>query len=406
MKSFLLFSLVSFFSSALAFIFLPLISATLTLDSFADYSFLYSVSVVLSSAFLFGCPASYSLAVAEKNEDYAAKSLKLFLLSNFFLGFLLLFFLSLFVLFGNRGGGLLFVVLFVMGRSAFLMTSHYFRVHKNTAYFASYQIITLLLSFTLPLLLNLFIVNLSGVFYFGVMGCVMFLAGFMGVFLFKQNGYLNNLFINPFKLSFFRFGCFAALHSLAAALISTVDRFILVNYVEKDAFAIYALGATLASALSFVYSIINQNMTPDLFASLKSSNDDSKVLFKYVKSYSFGVFLLFITYQMSIGFIVDLFFDERFNAAIFFARLLAVGTLIQGFYFFPSSLLMYLNLSDVLFRITVSLGLFSIISCFFSYQIFGVTGVVLNSILVWLLYAVITYIVALREFRRKSSLIY
>lgn len=403
MKNIFSLSLVSLVASSISFIFLPFISAQLTLESFAEYSFLYSIGVVLASTFLFGTSSSYSLAIAEQDRDYAQQAVQLFVTVNAIFGVFLFFLSIVYALFMNGGVGGLFLPLFVIGRSAYLLTSHYFRVHKKTNYFTLYQLCTLLTSFCLPLGLCILVDDFSGVDFISVMGVVMTVSGLWGIYLFKKEGYLELFIVNPVKISFFRFGFFASVHSLVAALITVVDRFILITFVEKEVFAVYALGASLAASLSLIYSVLNQNLAPDFYAKMKLSNNSNKVLCRYFIFYLVVIVFVFLIYQMSIDKVVELFFSVEYVDAIEYARLISFASLVQGVYFFASLLLMYLNLSDKLFQITACVGGWSIASGLFVYQYFGVVGVIYNCILVWSLYALITTWVSIRALNKFKN---
>ncbi|CAH7299755.1 conserved membrane hypothetical protein [Vibrio chagasii] len=398
MKKLLSLSIVSIICSCISFVFLPIISSRLSLESFGDYSFLYSVSSLLASVFLFGTNVSYSLAIANKDRNYAEQAIQMFVTINIVLGFFILFFSVFFVTFRGWELGVIFLPLFILGRSQFLVTSHYFRVHKQSYLFAAYQLSTWLLVFTIPIGVSFFVEVLSGTDFIAIMAVIMMVSGQIGIIVLKRRGYLDRVFVNPFKIPFFRFGLYASLHTLAAASITIIDRLIIVNFANKEVFAVYALGATLAAALSLVYSVVNQNMAPDFYARMKANNNSQRILFDVFCFYSFLILSLFVLYQISIGFIVEIFFSDEYLKAVGYARLISIGILFQGFYFFASSLLMYMNFSDKLFKMTLSVGSLSIISGLCSYYYYEIPGVIVNGIFVWLVYVSCAYFFAFKSY--------
>lgn len=404
MKKVFTLSLVTLISSSVAFLFLPYISASLSMASFADYSFLYSLSAVLSGVYIFGTTASYSLAAAEKNEIYASDSVQMFYSVNVFLT-VLAFLATLIAVIGfNISWALLAVPVLISGRSIFQVTSHYFRVNKNTSKFAYYQIITLTSSFLVPLLCSELIAGFSGLDFIAVMASILLVAAFVGCGVLYNAELLKFTLINPLKITFFRFGLFAALHSLAAALITIMDRFILIGFIEKEVFALYALAATLASALSLFFTIINQNIAPDFYSKMKVKNDKMKVFYQYFLAYLAILIVAFALYQGLISYIVAVFFPKQYAGAVEFSRILAFASLIQGMYFFASSLLMYFNLSEKLFKITLLLGSISIVFGITAYNFLGIYGVIYNCILIWFLYALSAYFVGYKELKRVINL--
>ncbi|PLT24254.1 hypothetical protein CXF89_16595 [Pseudoalteromonas sp. MelDa3] len=372
--------------------------------SFADYSLLYSLSAVLSGVYIFGTTASYSLAAAEKNDTYASDSVQMFYTVNVFLT-VFAFLATLIAIIGfNISWALLALPLLISGRSVFQVTSHYFRVNKNTSKFACYQIITLTASFLVPLICSELIEEFSGIDFIAVMSFILLAAACVGFGVLYNAGLLKFTLINPLKITFFRFGLFAALHSLAAALITIMDRFILIGFIEKQVFALYALAATLASALSLFFTIINQNIAPDFYSKMKMTNNKRKVFYQYLLAYSAILVVAFGLYQGLISYIVDIFFPKEYAGAVEFSRILAFASLIQGMYFFASSLLMYFNLSEKLFKITLLLGGISIVFGISAYNFFGIYGVIYNCILIWFLYALSAYFVGYKELKRVINL--
>ncbi len=388
----------------MAFLFLPYISASLSMASFADYSFLYSLSAVLSGVYIFGTTASYSLASAEKNDTYASDSIQMFYTVNIFLTVLAFLVTLMAIFFFNISWMLLALPLLISGRSVFQVTSHYFRVNNNASKFAFYQIITLTSSFLVPLLCSELIEGFSGVDFIAVMSFILLISACIGFAVLYNAGLLTFALINPLRIKFFRFGFFAALHSLAAASITIMDRFILIGIIDKQLFALYALAATLASALSLFFTIVNQNIAPDFYSKMKMTNNKNTVFYKYLLTYSAILIVTFLIYQFLIFYIVNVFFPIEYAGAVEFARILAIASLVQGMYFFASSLLMHFNLSEKLFKITLLLGCISIILGVGAYKFFGIYGVVYNCILIWFLYALSAYFVGYKELRRVINL--
>ncbi|GAA65014.1 hypothetical protein P20311_2818 [Pseudoalteromonas sp. BSi20311] len=400
MKKLFTLSLITLVSSSVAFLFLPYISASLSMVSFADYSFLYSLSAVLSGVYIFGTTASYSLAAAEENDVYASDSLQMFFSVNVLLSVIAFIVTLVAIISFNISWALLALPILISGRSIFQVTSHYFRVHKNTSKFAYYQIITLTASFLVPLLCSELIDGFSGVDFIAVMAVILLIAACVGLGILYNAGLLRFALINPIKVTFFRFGLFAALHSLAAALITIMDRFILIGVIDKNTFALYALAATLASALSLFFTIVNQNIAPDFYAKMKVTGDKMKVFYQYLLVYFAILVIAFGLYQGLISYVVDVFFPKEYAGAVKFARILAFASLIQGAYFFGASVLMYFNLSEKLFKITIILGGISIVFGISAYNFFGISGVIYNCILIWFLYTLSAYFVGYRELKR------
>jgi len=86
------FSAISILSSSISFIFLPLITASLSLEAFADYSFFYSTSGMLTGVFTFGILGLYSIEASTKQGALKFSSWSLLLNFNLF-AFILLFLL-------------------------------------------------------------------------------------------------------------------------------------------------------------------------------------------------------------------------------------------------------------------------------------------------------------------------
>jgi len=249
--------------------------------------------------------------------------------------------------------------------------------------------------FSVPFLASIFIPNISGIQFLTIMAISLGLCSITGIFYIYAIKNTKYNFYLPFRNSNFKYCLYAALHSLAASLITLSDRFVLKFYASVEDFAVYSLAALLVAALSMVFSVVNQNISPVLYKDLTNSKNVKSVLFKHGKNYVAIVISLFCVFHISIESIIDIFFDDRFEKAIYFARLLSLGVLLQGCYFAGSSILIFQKKSNILFYLSLFFGLFGIISSITFYLIFEVEGVIGAFILTWFLYTLATYVKAL-----------
>lgn len=389
-KTVMVLSVVSLFSSVIVFLFLPVLASTLSLSAFADYSFYYAATGVFASVCLFGAPASFSIAAAEKNKLNEIEVVRFLVSSNVIVVATSSVIILILILFFKQPWGLIFIPLLVASRSFFIQISHYFRVYQRVKSFSAYQLLTLTTVFVFPLIVASY-VDLKGLEFISLMTLVMVISVLVGSQSLKKDGLLKFRLRNPYRSFCAKFGFYSAAHSFMAALITVADRFILKAYIDKEQFAVYSLAATLASALGLVFATVNQNMTPEFYKEMKETSKHWQVLFKYFSFYMAFVFIVSGFYQLLIADVVSFFFPESYQDAIPYARWLAVGAMIQGSYFFASALLMFLQRSDRLFFITGTVGSVGLVSGILMYQWLGVFGVVYSYIFVWLLFSAATY---------------
>lgn len=396
LKKIMGFSAVSLLSSAITFIFLPFITASLSIEAFADYSFFYSLTGMLTGVFTFGIFGLYSIEAAMKVRESKFSSWSLLLNFNLLACILLFVLIAVYIKLYGKNYLLLTIPGFIFFRVVFGFISHYFRVNNELRLFAGYNSLGITLMFVVPYIASVFFPDISGIQFLTVMAISLGTWSIGGIFYIHISKNLSYHFYYPTKSSNFNYCMYAGFHSLVASLVTLSDRFVLKYYASAEDFAVYSLAALLVGALSMVFSIINQNISPVLYKDLTSEKNVKSVLIKHGKNYVTIVILIFCTFQLGIASIIQVFFDNRFENTVYFARILSLGVLFQGFYFAASSILIFQKKSKTLFYLSSIFGSFGIFSSIALYHIFRVEGVVGAFILTWFLFSIATYIKALK----------
>ena len=384
------FSAVSIICSAISFFFLPLITSVLTLDGFADYSFYYSFSGMLTGVFSFGTYALYSIEFANPNKSSHNETWSLLLNLNFIFLIVSSFIFLIYIIFSDASYLLLVIPLFVISRVVFAFVSHYFRVNNMIFLFAKYNALGFGLMFLIPFIIasSIKLTGLEFIFIMAISICLVSILGAKYLVLSRDFKYKCCFPLNNPNLGY----ClYSALHSLIASLITMSDRFVLKHFLVPDDFGVYSLGALLVGALSMVFSVVNQNISPGFYKELFEVKDFKIVFIKYFKYYLLSILLIFSVFQLSIDLIVNTLFDERYVGAIEIARKLSLGVLFQGCYFFASSLLIFQKKSKELFQLSFAYGILGVIGAITLFKLYGVDGVIFSFVFTWLLFMVSTF---------------
>lgn len=391
LKRLLSFSVVSLFISSVSFVFLPFITATLSLEEFATYSFYYTLCGMLTSVCCFGTIALLSIEVANDENRSSFESLDFLLSVNLIVNLSAVIIL---LLLGFRGYLILLPVL-VFSRAVFLYISHVYRVKGNLKEFALYNGLGYLLMFLVPLSLAYFI-DLDGLEFLMLMGAVLLISSSIGLVNLRLNEHFKFRFIFPHKSKEFKFCFFSAAHSLVASLVTMSDRFVLKALISDVDFAVYSLAAMLVGALSMVFSIVNQNIAPSLFKELTGDKNTKKVLVSFGKSYLLVILSLFGAFHMLIAPVLELFFDEKYLGAINIVRMLSIGVLFQAMYFFGSNLVFFKKKSSEMFVMSAICGVFGLLMSIVLFHSFAMEGVIIAFILTWFLFSGVTFYRALK----------
>jgi len=387
-KRVLSYSGVSIISALIPFLCLPFITRLLSVEEYAEYAFWYAVITVLSSICLLGAPSSYTTYYSQDKKK-ASEVISFLLSNNLFIFFVMLFFTASLVFYSENSLYILSIPIFVIARSLYLFYLHYCRVNQKLYSFIVTNLATYSLVFLSPIFIMLYI-KLTGLQVLLIMGIVM--LAFLLLLLWKDRQFPLKIspISTPLKSELYQFGLYSGIHSLMASLITISDRVVLKGALDSEDFAIYALAATLVSALSLAFSKISQSFSPELFAALDKSDNKVNTAYKYFIGYVLVIFPIAIIFYFSLSFLVTFFFTDDYIGSVPYAQYLLVGVFFQSLYFYASQVVFYLRRSNAMFWISVLVGVLGLLSSITLCFLYGIDGVIFSFIITWFVYFIIT----------------
>ena len=192
-----------------------------------------------------------------------------------------------------------------------------------------------------------------------------------------------------------RFGAPLLPHSLAAAAMSTIDRFALSHSEGKAATGEYFAAFQIAALLTVGAGAINQAWTPWLYARLARNTDLARhEIVRTTRILCLALLLAGVAIACAAPFIVHVVAGDRFASASSLLVFLAPGAAFGGMYYFVTGYLFYSGRTGVLSTVTVTAACCQVALTFMLVNSFGASGVAVASMLSSMLYFALTAIAA------------
>lgn len=206
-----------------------------------------------------------------------------------------------------------------------------------------------------------------------------------------------------------RFGVPLTPHSLAAAVMSSVDRLVLIALIGPAVSGTYFAAFQIAGVISLMSSAINQAMGPWLFRSLKDRTDatDAKIV---RASYAVLAMLMIVGAVVAAMAepIVYLAGGREFMTAVPLVRVLAIAMTLNGAYYLFANYIFYAHRTHWLSIATVSVSLLQVGLVIVMARWHGAMGaawasVIVNAVYVGLVWTIAAKLVPMPWFRRRVS---
>ena len=145
---------------------------------------------------------------------------------------------------------------------------------------------------------------------------VMILFGCISFYLINKYLALNFKFNKEYFFDALRIGLPLIPHTVGAILISMSDRIFISNISGIEATGLYAVGFSIGNIIGFIEHSFNLAFAPWLFEKLKLNDLKTKVkIVKYTYLYFLVILLLFVSLNLFVPIIFDLFIDKKFHGA-------------------------------------------------------------------------------------------
>ncbi len=364
---------INLFNTALPFILLPLISRSLSLNGFGDYS-LYKVFVAFSIPMV-----GLALSSAVIRRFYSLKK-EVFKEYIFTAIFVVITFTIVWVLIIKLFNNVLNVVLHINNVNIILfgifsgsVTALYniplsvYRVKNNLYRYAVINGVVILLY--LFIIIVAFInkkLSLNIIIYGYIFS---YIGGWvMGLFFLIKDKLIKAKLIVSHIGDMLKYSIPLALYSMVALVYSLNDRLIINSYLTKSDLAIYAGTSQVAFVLSKVGQSIQLAWTPFVFDQYKKFGIEAKKVKKYtVIIISFLIFLALL-FAFMYPFIYKFFLPEKYSYGLKFYYFFIIASLFQSVYWLYNPTILYLEKNKYLLYTSIISAIISLLMNFYFVQ--------------------------------------
>lgn len=194
-----------------------------------------------------------------------------------------------------------------------------------------------------------------------------------------------------------KFGAPLVPHALAAALMGSIDRLILLSIIDAAAAGRYFAAFQVASVISLTSSAINQAMAPWLFRNLSAPTDATPVRIVRV---SYMVLGLLILQGVGLAALADpvirLAGGAAFVEAAPLLRILAIAMTLNGAYYLFTNYIFYVHRTHLLSMVTVTVAMVQVLTTVALVHLIGVSGAAWAAVVVNLLFVAGVWAIAAR----------
>tara|TARA_Y100001951_G_C11297967_1_gene277240 strand:+ start:5140 stop:6420 length:1281 start_codon:yes stop_codon:yes gene_type:complete len=184
-----------------------------------------------------------------------------------------------------------------------------------------------------------------------------------------------------------RFGVPLIPHAVGAMMIAMSDRFIITHLLGIGVTGTYAVGVQMGMVVGLLADAFVKAFGPHLFSELKSQDSFSD--FRIVRQCSvvfLGFMVLALSYVALLPYFYPLIVGERYSASLPVAQLVGFGNAFMGMYYVIAGFLFFFERTMLLAKLTLVVGLISIVLAYLLVEKIGVIGAAWAYVLVQLLF--------------------
>lgn len=184
-------------------------------------------------------------------------------------------------------------------------------------------------------------------------------------------------------------------------ILKTIDRLVIIYFIDEKSFGLYSIGLIFSTPFLMVFNAINSVYFRQI--SLKHNQEPEKT-FSYVlpimtKIVTLSIFIMVITY-FSIPFLIEFFLNEYY-LAIESVQLFVIGMFFYGVSGLPGTIFLARGEEKIRANILLILIMFNgIASVIFINLGLHIKGVALSSMLTYILFYVITFVIVLNKYEK------
>lgn len=222
-----------------------------------------------------------------------------------------------------------------------------------------------------------------------------FILSVFAILYLKRKKMLSLSYTKEYSRHATKYGLGLIPHALGASMMVLANNFFITNMVSVEETGLYGVASSLSGLLSFITLSFNNAYVPWLFKNLSIGNTGIKR--KVVKITYLYLAFIFIVGVLSYFFIVlifPVFVNESFSEASKYIPWLLLGLVFQGGYFMMTNYILYSEKTFYNGIVTISTGLINLGLNYLLILRFGAIGAAIAFSVTYLIYFILTWIVA------------
>jgi O-antigen/teichoic acid export membrane protein len=386
LKEFICYFLPIFFSKGINFFLLPIFTAYLSKEDFGIFGLVSSI-LAISSIYMGFKSSLYLLVKGSGSSDenksqivsnsaflsficYFPVLIILIIFNNYFL-----FNLSIFTLLGVAT-----MALFISLRELVLT---YFQIERMTTHYFFLSALTTIIGSILALLLIVvFDYGWAGRFYGELISCS------IGVFVFLclliRTGKIKIALNFQKQQEIARYSFPLTFHLVGLTLMSSIDRFFLVDMEGASVAGVYFVTYTVCGLISHLHEVLMKIWSPRFFLAMKDENINfrSKVnIVKFTYAYFFFSSVLAFAFVFISPYIFDYMIESKFHSGLSYLPYIVIGLTFESFRKLFCSFLYKMNKNKTMAVLTLFCGLLNCLLNYLLVPTYGATGAAIATFL-------------------------
>ncbi len=188
-------------------------------------------------------------------------------------------------------------------------------------------------------------------------------------------------------------------HVLGGVVLTYMDILFVRNMVGNEATGFYAVGYQIGMIVSLVQNSFNQAWVPWFFAKLKVINDDIRTqLVKITYGYFIALSVFTAVLVVTLPYVFELFFDERYTQAIQYVGWIAAGYAVNGMYKMVVNYLVFLKRTTTIASVTIVVAVLNLVLNYVLIDKFGAIGAAQSTFICFAIQFVVIWVISNKQY--------
>ena len=202
------------------------------------------------------------------------------------------------------------------------------------------------------------------------------------------------------------FGLPIVFHLFAGVLNNSIDRVILVKFVNLEKLGVYTLGYQIGMVMSVIVVSVNMAWQPNYFELMSGKNHDKAFENRRIFSYwLIGIGCICLIGMLWSREILLILTPDEYHLAAGIIPIIILGFFFQGIYFFAGAPIFQYKKTIILPFLTGATALLNVAFNFLLIPLFGIYGAAYSTLISFVFYAVLAYVIGIKLFNPQYELV-